>query len=95
MNATKWALIVICASVASAALVYAVAQAPQEDVVRAQKFELLDAEGNVKAVLGQVEDGNPAFVLYGGNGEPRVALRVMGDDTARLYCYDLSSLMSK
>ena len=87
MNAARWALVVLCASVASGAVVYAVAQAPNETVVRAQKFELLDADGTVKAVLGQVEDGNPAFVLYGSNGERRVALRVMGDDTARLHLF--------
>ena len=87
MTTTHRAFFALCALATVGAVFYAIAQTPEEDVVRATRFELVDASGNVKAVLGQVESGNPGLVLYGANGERRAALRVMGDDTARLHLF--------
>ena len=55
---------------------------PVADNVRSRRFELVDAKGEVRAVLGtQVDSGAPGFLVSDSAGRPRIALHVSPDDT--------------
>ncbi|HEV7499491.1 MAG TPA: hypothetical protein VGQ33_05775 [Vicinamibacteria bacterium] len=55
---------------------------PILDTVRARRFELVDARGEVRAVLGtQADNGAPGFLISDREGRPRMALHVSPDDT--------------
>jgi hypothetical protein len=47
-----------CAVVTAAAIAYAAGQASAPEVMQAQRFELVDSEGKVKAVLGVRKQGS-------------------------------------
>jgi hypothetical protein len=54
---------------------------PVADNVRARRFELVDARGEVRAVLGtQADNGAPGFLVSDRAGRPRLALHVSPDD---------------
>jgi hypothetical protein len=54
---------------------------PVVDSVRARRFELVDARGEVRAVLGtQADSGAPGFLVSDSAGRPRVALHVSPED---------------
>jgi hypothetical protein len=61
------------------------------DVVRARRFELVDAKGDVRAVLGVVADESEAslasLTLIDSAGYPRVVLATV-DETASLSFWD-------
>ena len=57
-----------------------------ENVVRAERFELVDSEGRVRAGLG-VFNGMPGLLLYDANGTNRVELSVSDRGTG-LFLYD-------
>ena len=48
---------VVCAVVTAAAIAYGAGKVSAPEVMRAQRFELLDSEGKVKAVLGMGRHG--------------------------------------
>jgi|WetSurMetagenome_2_1015567.scaffolds.fasta_scaffold54649_3 hypothetical protein len=48
----------------------------QQQTVQAQKFELVDSQGKVRAALTTVESDNPALVFYDNNGKIRLLLRL-------------------
>ena len=66
-----------------------------EDVIRARRIELHDAQGNLRLVLDggeQSEDGDPAVILYSPDGrvwiilcsfdpEGKPLIRVRGEDS--------------
>jgi hypothetical protein len=56
-------------------------ESPVVDSVRARRFELVDAKGEVRAVLGtQADSGAPGFLVSDSAGRPRVALHVSAED---------------
>src|SRR5260221_7588522 len=62
---------------------------PVADNVRARRFELVDARGEVRAVLGtQGDNGAPGFLVSDRAGRPRVALHVSPDDAPALALLD-------
>ena len=71
-------------ALASAAGFAAARLGPQDPkappVVRASRFELVDAEGRTRAVLGVSKTGNPEFDLRDAVGRPR-ALLVLDKDS--------------
>ena len=77
MSRSRWAIIivVVCLVVTVAAVAYAAGQAKTAapEVVRAQKFEVVDAGGRVRGELGMVE-GGPALILYDEKGGKRAYL---------------------
>ena len=52
-------------------------------VVRAERFEVVDAKGRVRALL-DVTDGNPYLGLYDENGKARAGLALLPDGRAGL-----------
>lgn len=64
---------------------------PVVDTVRARRFELVDASGGVRAVLGtQADSGAPGFLVSDSAGRPRLALHVSPDDAPALDLLDAS-----
>jgi hypothetical protein len=62
----KWAIVVValCVVVTVAAVAYAAGKATDvPEVIRAQRFELVDPEGEVRAFLGLHEGGSPSLTL--------------------------------
>ena len=59
----------------------AVAVVPKttQNVVRAQKFELIDENGRLCASLGLTKDGSPSFVLQDASGTARVEVLLASD----------------
>ena len=49
------------------------------EVLRTERIELVNIEGEVRAWMGVGEDGNPGLVLHVRNGVKRVVLAVDGD----------------
>jgi hypothetical protein len=74
----SWVVAGICLLVAIAAVAYAAGKTSASEVVRAQKFELVDARGEARASLGVDSDG-PAFELTDDGGRPRARLFVDAD----------------
>lgn len=66
----------------------ALAQGPEvADEVRAQRFALVDAEGQEQAILGFNENGEPGLVLFDQAGNNRAAL-VLTDGNPNLMLWD-------
>jgi len=64
---------------------------PVQDNVRARRFELVDARGNVRAVLGtQSDNGAPGFLVSDSAGRPRIALHVSPEDAPAFDLLDAS-----
>jgi len=51
-------------------------------VIRAQKFELVDAQGKTRAVLAIVENGHPRLRLYDENGKVVGKALIVADELA-------------
>jgi hypothetical protein len=54
----------------------AVQAQPDENIIRAEMFELVDSQGNTRARLGVDDSGSALLALSDKNGEPRVVLSV-------------------
>jgi len=52
----------------------------EPEVVRATKFELVDAVGKTKASLHLSRVGEPLLFMYGTDGRVRLSLSVVGDE---------------
>ena len=93
MSRGRWSAVVVavCLVVTVAAMAYAAGQAKTAapKVVRAQRFELVDAEGRVRAMLGLLPDGSPSMVLYDEKGKaipyPRMSLAQRLSNLRLLY----------
>ena len=59
-----------------------------EEVVRARRFEAVDAEGKLRATLAVAADGAPALRLNGPDGKTRAELRVTENGWAALVLRD-------
>jgi len=57
-------------------------------VVRAERFEVVDAKGEVPAVLAVREDGTPYLALFDADEEVRAILAVLPSATPDLYLCD-------
>src|SRR5262245_31109035 len=56
-------------------------KAPRErQVIRAEKFEVVDKDGKVRGELGLRHDGVPILRLYDEDGSPRVGFSPKGDE---------------
>jgi hypothetical protein len=56
-------------------------KAPQEtQVIRAERFEVVDEDGKIRGELGLRSDGVPILRLYDEDGAPRVGLSPKGDE---------------
>jgi hypothetical protein len=75
------------AVVAVAAIAYALGTTTAPDVVRGQRFELIDAEGRVCASL-TVVDGGPGLLLYDQDGRVRSRLCVDANEGPSLQLLD-------
>ena len=60
-------LAVVCTSVLTA-LIMGQGKNPVPKVIKAERFELVDAAGEVRAVLGVRHNGDAEFTLFGGEG---------------------------
>jgi len=74
------------------AAVVGVATSQQEEVtakvVRAERFEVVDAKGEVRAVLAVREDGTPHLALFDADGQVRAIVAVLPSGTPDLYLCD-------
>jgi hypothetical protein len=65
-----------------------VSQDPKAPVVRASRFELVDGEGRVRAVLGVSKSGSPEFDLRDAAGRPRALLLLDADSLPIFFFKD-------
>lgn len=59
-----------------------------EDVVRTKRLELVDDEGEVRAVMGAESGDNVGLSLFGSNGADRLSLGIHPDGSATLALQD-------
>ncbi len=87
----KWAILVValCVVVTVAAVAYAAGKATGEvpEVIRAKRFELVDADGRVRAALG-LGRGQPVLAFADTGGKARVLLALSDDGTPGLGLAD-------
>ena len=82
MSRGKWAVVLAaCIVLAAVAAAYAAGQAKMSapEVIRAQRFEVVDAEGKVQAVLGLRRDGGATLDLSDAKGLKRATLTLLPD----------------
>ncbi len=58
------------------------------DVVQAKRFELLDDDGEVRAVLGSLGNGSPHLILSDGHGRMRAAVALSKSGSPRVLLFD-------
>lgn len=64
------------------------AAAADAEVVRAQRFEVVDSAGRLRARLGTKEDGSPSLILLDANGKGRALFAVSSDGSSLLTLND-------
>lgn len=88
----QWVMVIVamCLLVAVAAVAWAAGQAKASapEVIRAQRFDLVDAEGRVRGRLSIASSSGPALLLYDENGTVRARLRLSLDGSPTLDLYD-------
>jgi hypothetical protein len=57
-------------------------QGGSDDTVRSQRFELVDVDGSVRAVLGTDDDGSTGLFIHDPNGSLRLSLAHDPDQSA-------------
>jgi hypothetical protein len=82
----KWAIVVValCLIVTVAAVAYAAGKTSAPEVIQAQRFELVDSEGKVRAVLGMADDGGSGLAVMGEGGRARLAMGTKADGSVGL-----------
>lgn len=90
----KWAIVLValCVIVTVAAVAYAAGKSTVPEVIRAQRFEVVDGEGAVRGVL-QILDGEVALSLDDSDGRPRIRLLVDGRGQPQLVLQDAKERM--
>jgi HEAT repeat protein len=75
----RWVIVVVavCLVVTVAAIAYAAGKTSAPEVIRAQRFELVDDEGRVRAAL-DVLGGDPDVALHDREGRSRAVLSMVG-----------------
>jgi len=82
-------LAVVCLLVAVGAVGYGAGKASDvPEVIRAQRFEVVDGEGRTRAALGCQEDGGASLVFTGKDGHLWATLGAARDGTSGLILYD-------
>jgi hypothetical protein len=88
----KWAMVLVaCAVLAAMAVAYAAGQAKAAapKVVRAQRFEVVDAEGRVRGEIGLGTDGHtPGLMFCNDKGKVCAMLVVSPDGSSSLMLSD-------
>jgi len=81
MSRGKWAFVIVavCLVVTVAAVAYAAGQVKAAKVLRAERFELVDAEGQTRGVLQVDKEGFAEFRLFSPVGEDRAIIRASND----------------
>ena len=81
----RWMIAVMAVSLVAAvvAIAYAAGKTPAPEVIRAQRFELVDAEGRLRAVLTDA-----GLVLYDEKGKSRATLSLDTDGRPTLSLSD-------
>ncbi len=82
------AVVIALASLAGTAAARLAAQEPKAPVVKASRFELVDAGGRTRAVLGLSKSGTPEFDLRDAEGRPRALLLLDRDNLPILFFKD-------
>ena len=86
----KWAIVVValCLIVTAVAIAYTAGTATVPEVIRAQRFELVDAEGKVCAVLSVSADGSTGLAMMDEGGKQVVGLGTGPDGGTGLALMD-------
>ncbi len=80
----RWAiLVVVCVVVAAVGLACGADKASAPEIVRAQRFQLVDDRGGVRAELAMSE-GQPGMTLYDAEGRIRADISLGSDGAPRL-----------
>ena len=92
MARSKWAVVLaVLVVLAAVAAVYAGAQVKSDvpQVIRAQRFELVDAQGRVRGEMSMSADGRgPGLMLSDEKGNPRAGLWLLPDGSPVLSLAD-------
>jgi hypothetical protein len=83
-----WVCIVSLCVVVAAAAAFGAGKSAAPDVIQAQRFELVDADGEVRARLSVAPTIGPSLFLYDDRGEVRVRLRLTPDGCPSLELWD-------
>lgn len=76
---------VVCLLVAVGAVGYGAGKATVvPEVIRAQRFEVVDGDGKVRAVLGKADDGGSGLAAMDEEGRARLALGTKADGSVGL-----------
>ena len=78
----------VLVSIAGTAWALQPPQEPKVPVVKASRFELVDAEGRTRAVLGMSKAGSPEFDLRDPEGRPRALLLLDADQLPIFFFKD-------
>jgi hypothetical protein len=84
----RTAVLLVIASLAGAASARLAGQEPKLPAVKASRFELVDAEGRTRAVLGMSKGGSPEFDLRDADGRPRALLVLDGENLPIFFFKD-------
>ena len=87
------AIAAVCLVMTAAAIAYAAAKTSAPEVIQAQRFELVNAEGEVRAVLGLLLADKPSLVLNDEKGTLLAMLCVGFDGSPGLALYDEKGTM--
>ena len=84
----KWVIVIlaVCLVVTVAAIAYAAGKTSAPEVIQAQRFELVDAEGSVLASLGET-GGTPTLSLF-EKGRSSAGLMLLGSGVPGLRLFD-------
>lgn len=69
------------------------AEAVQEKVLSAQRFDLVDKNGKLRAQLGFAKEGPPGFWIMDEKGTPRVVMGLYPDSTGHIGIQDKQGQM--
>lgn len=85
----KWAIVLAVVLVLGAvAVAFAAGKTRAPEVIRAQRFELVDAEGRLRGVVGSTVDASVAVALYDEKGRGRAGLALFPDGSPGLVLFD-------
>ena len=90
MTRAKWVMLIVamCIAVTVGVLSYAAGRNVAPEVLRAQRFELVDSAGNVRGLLSLGDKACPRLVLFDEQGDARARLMLHLDGTPMLSLYD-------
>jgi len=81
----KWAMLIVAVCAVGCAEERAQRTEDTAEVIRAERFEIVDSDGQVRASLSTSTDGSPWLHFYDAQGEARVLLWVHPVDGAPMF----------